>query len=480
MECFSLFNRANFDPPSDIDVFQSVGGQTPAESELRHAYGDAYVISTYAVGREDSLVANASHRYRERVRSTPGSSAPALCYCLEGLSGSLTIQGTFRPRPGVCVLYSGAVRPLLFRLDPQVVHRWTIALSHQVSRASLSRALVRAAFDHQYTSLALEVLGLRFRNPVGLAAGFDKHAEMYPLVSDLGFGHMEIGSVSLRPWRGNPSPTLLRLPLDYGLINRPGLNSHGSDAVAARLAGATFAIPTGMNLVKTADPQIVGDAAIEDYVQAVSRFDPTSDFITLNLSCPNSAEGRTFEDPRLFETLMAALQRARQVTRRRHPSTLVKLSPDLARPVLDRLLEIAEAYGISGYVIANTTVRRELLKTPRSVLSAFGAGGLSGRPIAALTKPMVKYVASRAGEGRVVIACGGVGCDPAHHPAEEVWEYLTLGATLVQLHTGLIYSGPGLMRRINHGLVQILTKHGIRSLDEYIRNRPRPSASQTS
>jgi dihydroorotate dehydrogenase len=331
--------------------------------------------------------------------------------------------------------------------------------------------MVERWFDWQAPELAVDVMGLRFRNPIGLAAGFDKHAEIYPIAPDLGFGHMEIGSVSLLPWRGNPSPTLLRLPRDYGLINRPGLNSHGSRVVAARLEGSTFRIPTGLNLVKTADPAISGDEAIRDYVSVIEQFRRTGAFITLNLSCPNSADGRSFEDAALFTRLMAAIDKS---TWRSGDSTgrlLVKFSPDLDFAVLDSLIEIAESYTVSGYVISNTTARRDSLTTPREVLNRFGTGGLSGAPLKRYTMAMLEHVAGRVDGSRVLIACGGVGCDPTLDPANEVWEYLTAGASLVQLHTGLIYSGPSIVSRINKGLVRILEQVGVSSLTDFLANR---------
>src|SRR5262245_56721108 len=223
----------------------------------------------------------------------------------------------------------------------------------------------------QAPELAVEFLGLTFRNPVGLAAGFDKHAEIYPLISDVGFGHMEIGSVSLRPWRGNPSPTLLRLPRDQALVNRLGLNSHGAEVVGRRLTDARFEIPVGLNLVKTADPQIAGDQAIDDYVACVEAFRRTGSFITLNLSCPNSADGRTFEDPQLFLRLMSAIDKSRWRAPDSTGRMFVKLSPDLDDAALDRLIEIAESFQVSGYVVANTTLRREHLRTSSPVLSRF-------------------------------------------------------------------------------------------------------------
>ncbi|MBI3939880.1 MAG: quinone-dependent dihydroorotate dehydrogenase [Acidobacteria bacterium] len=371
------------------------------------------------------------------------------------------------------MLYTRVIRPLLFTLDPELSHRSAIRFGRWLSGLSVAHGLLRRAYDIQFQELSVEAFGLGFRNPVGLAAGFDKHGEICALMPRLGFGHVEVGSVSLRPWPGNPSPTLLRLPRDHGLINRLGLNSEGSEVVQARLQNMKFEIPTGVSLVKTADPAISGGEAIEDYLENFARFYDRADFITLNLSCPNTVDGRTFEDPQALEPFLNALrlEEVKLKAGSRAKPVLIKLSPDLDDETLDRVLALAERSGISGYVIANTTARREDLKTPAPVLAGFGTGGLSGLPLTRYARAMVRKVWTRTRGRRPIIACGGIGCDPRRHPAEAVWEYLTLGATLVQLHTGLIYCGPSIVRLINEELVRILRRNGFSSLAEFFQKR---------
>ena len=370
-------------------------------------------------------------------------------------------------------IYSNLVRPVLFSLDPERAHRNAIRLGERLSRSSPARLLLRKFYDRQFEELKVERLGLRFPNPVGLAGGFDKHGHIYPVIGDIGFGHMEIGSVSLLPWRGNPSPTLLRLPQDGGLINRLGLNSEGVAVVSERLQNARFKIPTGINLVKTADPGIAGEEAIQDYLQCFAHCYPLGDFITLNLSCPNTAEGRTFEDSALLAPFLSKLKPLRDHLAgggARKP-VFVKLSPDLEDRVLDEILWLAQEHNIDGCVIANTTGRREHLRTSRKVLDDFGFGGLSGRPLKPYVQEMVKKVWDKTAGQFLIVACGGVGCDPHVHPAEEVWEYLKLGATLVQLHTGLIYRGPAIASMINQGLSQILKREKLPSLQDFLSVR---------
>ena len=358
-------------------------------------------------------------------------------------------------------------------MDPEFVHRQTIRLGRTLSRSSPARRLVKRIYGAQWKPLRVRVLGLDFDNPVGLAAGFDKQGELPGIIASLGFGHMEVGSISSRPWPGNPSPTLLRLPVDQGLINYLGLNSEGSEGVQKRLQKVEFRIPTGINLVKTADPEIAGEEAIEDYLDSVGKFYPLADYITLNLSCPNTVEGKSFEDPELLQPFLSRLQKKRGAMEAGSPAKafLAKLSPDLDDSRLGRLVELSLEHGIDGFVIGNTTSRREGLRTGQNLMSKFGPGGLSGRPLKKYIEQMIDKVFHLTG-GRVpIVACGGVGCDPDEDPAGEVWGYLKRGATLVQMYTGLIYQGPSLVKRINRGLVNILQEEGISDLNEFLKSR---------
>ena len=358
-------------------------------------------------------------------------------------------------------------------MDPEFVHRQTIRLGRTLSRSFPTRRLVKRIYGAQWKPLRVRVLGLDFDNPVGLAAGFDKQGELPGIIASLGFGHMEVGSISSRPWPGNPSPTLLRLPVDQGLINYLGLNSEGSEGVQKRLQKVEFRIPTGINLVKTADPEIAGEEAIEDYLDSVGKFYPLADYITLNLSCPNTVEGKSFEDPELLQPFLSRLQKKRGEMEAGSPAKafLAKLSPDLDDFRLGRLVELSLEHGIDGFVIGNTTSRREGLRTGQNLMSKFGPGGLSGRPLKKYIEQMIDKVFHLTG-GRVpIVACGGVGCDPDEDPAGEVWGYLKRGATLVQMYTGLIYQGPSLVKRINRGLVNILQEEGISNLNEFLKSR---------
>ena len=371
------------------------------------------------------------------------------------------------------MFYEQVIRRLLFRIPPESAHRSALYLGERLARSSAARRMFRAVYAVPGEALQIQALGLQFPNPVGLAAGFDKGGRLFPIFRDLGFGHVEIGSISLNPWPGNPPPVYLRLPKDYGLINRMGLNSEGAEAVLRRLGKARFEIPTGLNLVKTADPRIVGSDALQDYLGCFRRMHRCADFMTLNLSCPNTAEGKTFEEPAVLRALLQGLRGVRSEIETESGSkpVLLKISPDLDPGTLHDILDLAAEYDISGLVVTNTTQHRETLRTSREVLDRFGFGGLSGYPLGPLVREMLARIHEYCGKRFTLIACGGVGCDPEKSPAEETWEYLKLGATLVQLHTGLIYRGPGIARAIQTGLLRILKEEGFSSLEEYIALR---------
>ena len=369
------------------------------------------------------------------------------------------------------MFYDHIIRPILFRLDPEFTHNSTIKIGSLVSKSSLACQMLKRMYDTQFPTLKVKVWGIEFENPVGLAAGFDKHGQVHPLIASLGFGHMEVGSVSYQYWRGNPSPTLLRLPQDGGLINRLGLNSVGADIVHSRLTKLQFQKPLGVNLVKTADPDIAGEEAVDDYFQGFCRFYSVGDFTTLNLSCPNTSEGRTFEDPELLEPFLKKIKQYRLEGNSPFKPVLAKISPDLSDNELDQILELCQSYEIDGCVIGNTTTKRENLRTSQTILEDFGCGGVSGKPLKQYVQEMVGKVFARTNGRFPIVALGGVGCDPKMHPAQEVWEYLNMGATLVQLYTGLIYRGPSLLSVINQGLANILSEKGISSLDEFLEKR---------
>jgi dihydroorotate dehydrogenase len=360
------------------------------------------------------------------------------------------------------------LRPLLFRLDAEAAHD-TARRAAKLAQASGPAAL-RGLFRFEHDALRQRVLGLDLANPVGLAAGFDKNAELVPFWAALGFGFAEVGSVTARPSAGNPKPRAFRLPEDRALINRMGLNNEGADAVADRLRAlgrdrAARTLPLGVNLAKTHDPATLGDAATEDFLHSFRRLAPLADYVALNVSCPNTAEGKTFEEPAAFDALVAAVFAARADLGLAVP-ILVKLSPPHTASFdpgpIDELVEIALCHGVAGFVATNTASNRKGLATSEARLSEIGPGGLSGRPLAARATALVRHLYGRTEGGVPIIGVGGI------DSAEAAYRRIRAGASLVQLYTALVYEGPGLAGRINKGLARLLERDGFATVADAV------------
>ena len=357
------------------------------------------------------------------------------------------------------------LRPLLFRLDAEAAHAAAVRAALLGQRAP---ALLRP-LRFEDAALGQRLWRCEFANPVGLAAGFDKNAALVRAWAALGFGFAEVGSVTARQSAGNPAPRAFRLPADGALVNRMGLNNDGAAAVAARLraersGAAPRALPLGINLAKTHDPAVLGEAATEDFLQSFLRLAPLADYVALNVSCPNTAEGKTFEEPAALDDLLGAVMAERAALGLEVP-VLVKLSPPPAArfdpgPV-DELADLALGHGVAGFVAANTAPDRAGLRTDAGRLGEIGRGGLSGRPLAGRATALVRHLRRRT-PGVPIIGVGGV------DSAEAAYEKIRAGASLVEVYTGLVYEGPALVGRINRGLVRLLERDGFASVGEAV------------
>jgi len=333
-------------------------------------------------------------------------------------------------------------RRLLFALSPEVAHHHTLKGLHAVMALPGGRTVLRGLTLGR--SRPVEALGLHFDNPVGLAAGFDKDARHVDAMAALGFGFVEVGSVTARPSPGNPLPRVFRLPADGALINRMGLNNQGAEATAARLAALIRRpVPIFVNVAKSHDGRLMGDAAIDDYVRSIGLMAPVADALVLNISCPNSGDGRTFEDPDLLRPLLVAVM---DRIGREGPPLVVKVSPDLDAQRLRAVARLALDAGASGFTATNTTVDRSGLKTPGHVLEVMGRGGLSGAPLHERAVRTVRELRAFVGPEVTLIGVGGIR-GPAQARA-----FIEAGADLLQLYTGFIYGGPSTVRRICAGL----------------------------
>ena len=343
-------------------------------------------------------------------------------------------------------MYKALVKPALFNLDAERAHHLVCDNLRRAARVPGAKALLRALYNYQHPSLAREAFGLKFPKPVGLAAGFDKNAALTDELATLGFGFVEIGTVTPRPQPGNPLPRLFRLPQDEALVNRMGFNNDGAAAVAARLAQRqNRQLIIGGNIGKNKDTP--NDQAPSDYVACFDALADVVDYFVVNVSSPNTPNLRQLQEKKPLIELLQQVQ-ARNQARPMPRPLLLKIAPDLTDSQLDDILEIARETKLSGLVAANTTISRADLRTAPAQVAALGAGGLSGRPLRARATEVIRYLHQRSDGALPIIGSGGI------HSAADALEKLAAGASLIQLYTGFIYEGPGLVSQINKALAK--------------------------
>jgi dihydroorotate dehydrogenase len=327
--------------------------------------------------------------------------------------------------------YENLLRPRLFKLDPEHAHELAVTGLGALARVA---PLVRLMERRNQLSGArpIEAFGLKFPNVVGLAAGFDKNATAWPAVAALGFGHVEIGTITALPQPGNAKPRVFRFPSEKAVINRMGFNNEGSEAIARRLAAqpppGRRVIPVGINLGKSKVCDI--DQATGDYLTSFGRLADHADYVVLNVSSPNTPNLRQLQDEDRLRELLAAIAGANRARTRRVP-LLLKIAPDLSFPQIDAVLTALFDHGFDGIIATNTTLAR-----PGFFANVNEAGGLSGRPLRRRSTEIINYIA-RATQGRLpIIGVGGI------EDVASADEKLDAGATLIQIYTGMIYRGP--------------------------------------
>ncbi len=353
------------------------------------------------------------------------------------------------------MIYRHLLRPALFNVagrDAEAIHERVLGMLARVSESPrLTRGLARFAALAWPGDLGRprEVFGLRFPHPIGLAAGFDKNARAVPALAALGFGFVEIGTITQQAQPGNPRPRLFRLTSDQALINRMGFNNDGADAIARRLARQPeTTVPLGISLGKSKVTPL--EDAVADYLASLDRLYPWADYFAVNVSSPNTPGLRALQERARLDALLAALQarlreRAEMEGARVKP-LLVKVAPDLDETALDELVEVCLARGASGLIAVNTTISRDGLSDAVPATLRNEPGGLSGRPLHARAVAVVSLLAKRT-EGRLpIIGCGGV------FTVDDTQRLLDAGASLIQLYTSFIYEGPGIARHLAHGL----------------------------
>ena len=361
-------------------------------------------------------------------------------------------------------MYDALFRNVLSRADAETAHHralGAIRLAGQVASVSPDAARRLAPTD---PALRVQALGLDFPSPLGLAAGFDKDARAVDGLAALGFGHVEVGTVTAQPQPGNPQPRLFRLMQDRAIVNRMGFNNSGAAAVAGRLeerlARKHVPVVVGVNIGKT---KVVPESeAVADYVDSTSRLASVADYLVVNVSSPNTPGLRNLQAVEQLRPLLVAVRESVAESAELRVPLLVKIAPDLAdddvRAVADLTLEL----GLDGIVATNTTVSRHGLRTPPEQVSTIGAGGLSGPVLAHRSLQVLRLLRSRVGDRLVLVSVGGI-TNP-----EDAWMRIRAGATLLQGYTGFIYDGPLWPHRIHDGLARRLRMYGFGSVTEAI------------
>jgi dihydroorotate dehydrogenase len=374
---------------------------------------------------------------------------------------------------GVSWFYHHCLRPVLFTQESERVHNFTLKTLSLAGRNPVLCKLIGNLFP--VPELPAEVFGLRFPNPVGLAAGMDKFAAAVPVWEQLGFGFCELGGVTWQAQPGNPSPRMFRAREAGAIVNRMGFNNPGAEAFAQKLAGWESRgqwpkHPVGINLGKSKVTLL--DKAAEDYANSFRLLRNHADFFVINVSSPNTPGLRQLQDKAALDEILAAIQQAQNAMpsiARRRPAVLVKVAPDLSFEALDEVLEVAAARNVSGIVATNTTITRP--QTDDVYLQKIYAetGGLSGRPLRERSTEIIRHIFKQTCGQLPIIGVGGI------FSADDAWEKITAGASLVQIYTGLVFEGPGLSNQIVTGLIERMKYEGIGDLKEIVGSESKRS-----
>jgi dihydroorotate dehydrogenase len=351
-------------------------------------------------------------------------------------------------------LYSSVLKPLFFLNDPESVHDWMMKVGIVLGRWRLGRFLTALAFGYRDEILRQSVLGITFINPIGLSAGFDKNAQLTDILPSVGFGFVEIGSVTGERCEGNPKPRLWRMPKSKGLVVYYGLKNDGCEAVALRLRDKTFSVPLGASVAMTncADTMDVS-RAIADFAKAFRVMEPRAHYMTVNISCPNTMGGQPFVKPSAFDSLFDELD---QIPTSK--PVFIKISPDMNDSELDGLLDVARRHRIQGIICSNLTKKRDNSAIVDDAVPV--VGGMSGAVVKSLADDLLARIYKREGERFVLVGCGGVAS------AEDAYRKIRLGASLVQMITGMIFEGPQVIGEINRGLAELLRRDGFSSISQ--------------
>jgi len=342
-------------------------------------------------------------------------------------------------------LYRSFIRPVLLQFEPETIHKFTFSCFKLFQKSGLIRSLVSAQFRVKDPSLERELFGLKFPNPVGLAAGLDKNAEAFDFLGSMGFGFIEIGTVTPKAQPGNPAPRLFRFVNNKALVNRMGFNNEGVEEAVERLRKRKTNILIGGNIGK--NKITPNDEATSDYIKCFEALYPHVDYFVVNVSSPNTPNLRELQDKEPLKKLLNELMELNR-NKEKSKAILLKIAPDVNQTQLDDIIEIVEETQIDGIVATNTTISRDGLIYPESHIQKVGAGGLSGQPLRESSTKLIRYIHEKSNGNIPIIGVGGI------MSKEDALEKLDAGASLIQIYTGFIYEGPALVKAINKELLR--------------------------
>ncbi len=341
-------------------------------------------------------------------------------------------------------MYKAVIRRLFFLFDPEKIHHFTFFLIKTLSKVPGVNAIFRSIFSVNNKKLERKLFGLTFKNPVGLAAGFDKNAVLYNELANFGFGFVEIGTVTPKAQEGNPKKRIFRLKADNALINRMGFNNKGLKAAIQQLKKNKGKIIIGGNIGKNTST-LPKDYTV-DYLDCFKALHPYVDYFVLNVSCPNVGSHAKLTDKDYLLELITEVKKLNK-TFTTHKPILLKIAPDLNEIQLDEIIELVALTNIEGVIASNTSINRKGLKASEEMLTNIGNGGLSGKPVKDLSTKVIKYLSEKSNKAFPIIGVGGI------HSAEDALEKINAGADLIQIYTGFIYEGPVLVKKINKAIL---------------------------
>lgn len=342
-------------------------------------------------------------------------------------------------------MYKLLIKPLLFLFPPEQAHHLVFSMLKMAFKIPGVKTFIKSLYSTGKQGTQVAIGNLKFNSRVGLAAGFDKDAYCFDELAAFGFGFIEIGTVTPRPQPGNPKPRLFRLPADEALINRMGFNNEGVDAVVERLKNRKSDVIIGGNIGKNKDT--ANEDALSDYLICFEKLFDVVDYFVINVSSPNTPGLRALQEKEPLTKLLNGIQQKNKSYRNPKP-VFLKIAPDLTYEQIDEVAVLVEETNLNGLIVSNTTISRENLKADADEVKNLGAGGLSGKPLQSRSTEIIRYLTQSKKVKFDIIGVGGI------HSASDAIEKIEAGAKLVQLFTGFIYEGPGLVKRINRAMIK--------------------------